>query len=231
MVRSAKKITRKDIRRPDLFFTFTREFLRFVGEHKTVVLLSVALFFAILLGFWGWQSYTRAQNRLAAEKYSQAVALYHKGRYRDAIKSLERVKTYRLSAYPNLALLYQANSHLALKEQDKAVALLRELLKNESKDLLVRQIGLLTLGYSQEKAGQCEEAVNAFSQAHEIAGPRREEALLAKARCQVESGNFKGALDTYRQHLSGYPTSEKKTAISLRIQELEAKVGTSDGGR
>jgi TolA-binding protein len=72
--------------------------------------------------------------------------------------------------------------------------------------------------------------VNAFSQAHEIAGPRREEALLAKARCQAVIGNFQEALNTYRQHLSAYPNSEKKTMTSLRIQELGAKVGSSGGG-
>jgi predicted negative regulator of RcsB-dependent stress response len=231
MVRSAKRITRKDLRRPDPFVTFTTESLRLLNEHKTLVFLSVSLLLAMLLGVWGWQSYTRSQNLLAAEKFSDAVALYRNKQYEEAIKSLEQVKTYHLSDYVDLALLYQANSHITLNEYDQAVAALREFIKKETKGPLLRQVGFLTLGYAQEKAGRCEEAVNAFSQAHEIAGPRREEALLAKARCQAVSGNFQEALNTYRQHLSAYPNSENKTATSLRIQELGAKVGSSGGGK
>lgn len=231
MVRSAKKITRKDIRRPDSFITFTGQFLRFLDEHKTAVFLSAGLLLAVLLGIWGWQSYTRSQNLLAAEQFFDAVALYRKGQYQEAIESLERVKTYRSSTYLHLAQLYQANSHLALKEYDKAAEALDKLLHEEPNDPFLRQTAFLTLGYTHEKAGRCEEAVNAFARAQEINGPRREEALLAEARCEVEIGNFEEALHTYRQHLSDYPASEKKTATELRIQELEAKVGVSGGGK
>ncbi|MFQ5853609.1 MAG: tetratricopeptide repeat protein [Candidatus Binatia bacterium] len=224
MVRSRKRITRKDLRQPDQFITLTSRFFRFFQEQRTKILLTLALVIALFLTLWGWDLYRKRQNRLAAQQYSQALAAYHKGQYKDALVQLERLKTYRSSTYGNLALLYRAHSHIALKRPSEAVPILREFLAKERKNPYLRQLALLTLGYAYEMHGQCQEAADAFNQARALAGPLQDDALLGNARCSAQSGNLNQALNSYRDYLSTYPASERGTEISLRMQETEARM-------
>ncbi len=68
-----------------------------------------------------------------------------------------------------------------------------------------------------------------FAEAEKIAAPFRDEAILGKARCNLETQELKGALESYRQYLASYPSGERAGEISLRVQELEAKVAASGG--
>lgn len=225
MAHSPNRITRKDIRRPDFFVTLTGKFFHLFTQYRTAFLTSAALLLAILLVFWGWQLYSSRQNRLANLEYSRALNLYHTGKYLQAIEALNILNGYSSSPYSRLGLLYQANSYLALQDSAKAVDSLRKLLGKETKDTFVRQLGLVRLAYIQEKAGQCKEAVEKFAEAEKISGPLKDDALLGLARCSRQNGDFKGALNSYRQYVSSYPASDKNVAVALRIQEIESMIG------
>lgn len=228
MVRSHKKISRRDIRKPDQFITITGEILHFLAEYKTAGIAALALILAVLLGLWGWDAYRQRQNRLAAQEYSRALGLYHSGKYTQAIDAFGQVKGYGSTPYGSFSLLYQANSYSAVGDSAKATAALQELLQRERKDTFLRQLGLLTLASFQERTGRCKEAVTNFAAAESSAGPFKDEALLGKARCSLQSQDLKQALNFYRQYLSSYPASERATEIVLRVQEIEAKIA---GGR
>lgn len=230
MVRSPKKITRRELRRPDAFITFTSRLFHFYQQQKTVIFTGAGLFVVVFLGFWSWNLYQARQHRLAGREYTHALVLYQSGKYQEAIDALAKVATHRFSLYSHLALLYQANSHLALKETAKAITVLGEFLRREHRDPLLRQLGLLTLGYAQEKAGQCKDAAMSFAGALKIEGPFKEEALLSKARCAMQDRDFKEALNVYREYLSSYPGSERINEISLRVKELEAMTKEVSGG-
>jgi predicted negative regulator of RcsB-dependent stress response len=223
MVRSPKRITRKDIRRPDRFVTLTRTLFDLFAEHRTPVLLSLTLVLVLLAGLWGWDFYKGRQNRIAAEQYSRALSLYHQGKYRESLNAFAQVVSYRQSRYSPLALLYQANSYLALKEPAKAVETFQEFLRRERREPFLRQLAFLTLGHTQETAGQCKAAVVSFAEAAKLDGAFKEEALLGKARCSAQNRDLNEALNAYRQYLSSYPGSDRIGEISLRIQEIEAK--------
>ena len=231
MIRSSKRITRKDIRRPDQFVSLSNRFFHYLRKHKKPVAASAALVAALLLALWIWDLYRVRQNRLAAEEYSKAVALYHGGKYREALEALGRVSIYRSTIYSRLGLLYQANSYMGLKEKDKALLALEELIQRERKDTFIRQLALLTLAYAKEDQGKCEEAVRSFEEATKIPGPFSEEALLGKARCSIQTQNLKEALSSYRQYLTNYPATERIGEISLMIQQLEMKVSEGGGGK
>ncbi len=231
MVRSLKRVTRKDIRRPDQFVTFTGRLFHLVEEHRNAFVASLALILLVVLGLWGWDSYRSRQNRLAAQQYSRAVTLYRDGKFREALETLSHLNIYRSSPYTRFGLFYQANAHIALKEPAKAIEALQELLRQERKDPLLRQLAFMELGTTQERAGQCGEAAQSFSEAEKISGPFREEALLGKARCSTQNRDLNEALKSYRQYLTNYPASERIAAISLQIQELEAKVSQASPGK
>lgn len=224
MASSPKRITRKDIRRPDQFVTLTGEILHFLAQNKTAAIAALALILLVLLGLWGWDSYRQRQNRLAAMEYSRAMGLYRSSKYTEAIDAFVQVKGYNSSPYSGFSLLYQANSYMAAGDPAKAAAAIEELLRKERKDTFVRQLGLLTLASFQERTGRCKEAVGNFAAAESIAGPFKDEALLGKARCSIQNQDLKEALNSYRQYLTSFPASERVNEITLRVQEIEGKI-------
>ncbi len=108
--------------------------------------------------------------------------------------------------------------------------LIKELLDQNPNDRLILQHAFMTQGYSQENLGRCKDAISSFTSAEKIEGPFKEEALSGRARCSAQVGEYKKALNAYRQYLSDYPDSQINGLILLRIQEIEtqiSKVGNS----
>jgi len=140
------------------------------------------------------------------------------------LKAFEQLESYRSSTYSRLGLFYQGNSYIALNDPPKAATALAEYLRREKREPLLRQLGFLSLGYVHEKAGKHREAARSFAEAEKLPGPLKEEALLAKARSSTQSGDLKDALTSYQEFLKKFPASERAAEISLRIQELEAKL-------
>jgi len=230
MVRSRKRITRKDIRQPDQFITFTSQVFGYFEEHRTKFLIGLALVIVVSLGLWGWQLYQSSQNRLASQAYARALAAYHEGKYQTTLDLLDRVDVYRSPNYQRLVMLYRANSYIGLKQPQDAVPILREFLNRKSEESYLRQLALLTLGYAHEMANQCKEAISAYNDASEIEGPQQEQTLLSKARCTTTIGELTESVKIYREYLAAYPGSHRATEISLRIQELEGRMkGAAEG--
>ena len=229
MARPPRKITRRDIRKPDQFVTITGEILHFVTQYRKAFLATLTFIVVVLVALWGWDAYGQRQNRLAAQEYSRALGLYQNGQYRQALQLFDRVRTYRSAPYSQVSLLYQANSYIALDDATKATTLVGDFLREERAPTFMRQLGLLSMAYLQERTGNCKGARDNFAEAEKIAGPQRDEAILGKARCSSQINDLKEALNSYRQYLTSYPASEMGSEISLRIQEIEAKIGATDG--
>jgi len=224
MVRIRKRVTRKDIRRPDRFVVFTGKALKFFEEKRAKCLASLAFLILIFLIPWSLNLYMGRQKRLASQEYSRALTQYHNGKFRESIETLNKVKDYNSTLYSHLATLYQANSYFDLKEPEKTIQLIKELLDQNPNDPLVLQHAFMTQGYSQENVGKCKDAISSFTLAEKIEGPFKEEALSSRARCSAQVGEYKKALDAYRQYLSDYPDSQRNGSILLRIQEIEAQI-------
>ena len=123
MVRSRKRITRKIIRQPDQFITFTSRIFRYFEEHRAKIFVALGLVVALSLGLWGWQQYQSKQNRLASQAYARALGAFHDAKFQTALDLLDRVDAYRSPSYQRLAILYRANSHIGLKQPKDAVPL------------------------------------------------------------------------------------------------------------
>ena len=151
---AARRITRKDIRRPDRFVTLIRRFLSLSAAHRTALVAGIAAFLAVLALLVGWDFYRSRQNRIASEEYARAVDLYHAGKYKEALEALNRLEIYRSSFYSRLGMLYSANAQASLQDTNRAIETLQRLLSKESKEPLVRQGAYASLGYLQEERGQ-----------------------------------------------------------------------------
>jgi tetratricopeptide (TPR) repeat protein len=134
-----------------------------------------------------------------------------------------RVDAPRRSIYAYLALLYQGQSQLALNRPADAIPILENLVKSAPAEPYITEAALIELGYAREMAGQCEQAVAAFDRAARLAGPREEDAILGKARCNAVIGRTEEALQAYRDYLANFPGSSRVTEINIRMEELKAK--------
>lgn len=230
MVRSRKRITRKSIRQPDQFITFTSRVFSYFEVHRAKIFVALGLVVVLSLGLWGWQQYQSNQNRLASQAYARALEVFHDGKFQTALDLLDRVDAYRSPSYQRLAILYRANSHIGLKQPKEAVPLLEDFLSRTSKNSYLRQLALSNLGFAHEMANQCEEAISAYDEAAKMAGPQKEQAFLSKARCTATLGQFSEAVKLYREYLASYPGTVRAVEISLRIQAFEQKMkGASEG--
>ena len=74
------------------------------------------------------------------------------------------------------------------------------------------------------------EAISAYDEAANMAGPQKGQAFLSKARCTATLGQFSEAVKLYREYLISYPGTARAVEISLRIQAFEQKMkGASEG--
>ena len=75
MAHASKRLSRRDIRRPDQFVALTGRFFHFVTHYKTNFIAAAAAIILILLGLWGWEAYRARQNLFAAREYGSALSL------------------------------------------------------------------------------------------------------------------------------------------------------------
>jgi tetratricopeptide (TPR) repeat protein len=220
MATAHKRITRKALRQPDWFQITTEKAFEIYEDHRLKVLAGVVAVVVLLLAIWGWQLFKERQNSKAAEEFGLGAALYHAQKYREAIPAFEKVAEYRWSHYATFAYLYQANSYLAINDFNKALTAAQRFVNATSPNSVYRQIGLVTLAYSEESKGQIKEALQHYSEAERINGAFKERALLGKARISERTGDLKTAIAAYREYVKENPDSP----VRLQILALEAKL-------
>jgi tetratricopeptide (TPR) repeat protein len=222
MATASKRLTRKEIRRPDKFITATQNLSAFIQEHRIKVLLATGILLAVLVLMGAWRWHADRQNTYAAEQFNRALTLYRAGNYRDALAAFQKVEAYSSSRFYPLALLYETNSLSALKDTDKAIETGRRMLRSTSPDPLVREAALMALAAAEEQKGLCKEATQHYTEAEKMTGALKHSATLGKARCSAQMGDLKTAIATYREYLR-QPDRELSAYVSAQIAELEAK--------
>ena len=234
MARPQKRTTRKDLRQPDRFITLTARLADIFQRNRTAFFSVVAVFVLASVIILGWEFYKDRQDTLASQEFGKALGYYHAGNFREAIAALEKLEQYRWSRYSELAALYQTNAYLAISNPQKAVEFGRRFLRISNRDPLLRQVGLVSLAHAEEQNARCKEAIQHYSEAEILAGAGafKEQALLGKARCNLQLGDAKAALATYRQYVAEYTGSSMAPAyVLLKIGELEAKLGAPQAGK
>ena len=216
----SRRITRKELRQPDRFQVATEKTLEYFASHKHLVYAAIGVAALVGLAFLGWQLFKERQNNAAALEFANATELYQTEKYREALTAFEKVQQYRWSRYTGLAHLYQANSHIALGEWDKALSSGRHAVTASRPNTLYRQLALMTVANAAEQKNDCRQAIESYDEARKINAAQQSEALLGKARCLEKTGDAAGALAAYKEYVKDQPGS----MVSAKVAELEGKV-------
>jgi predicted negative regulator of RcsB-dependent stress response len=223
MATSVKHISRKELRQPDGFVVFTQRALALVKQNRRYFIVAGVLILAAIIGIFAWQIYKSRQNEEAARHFDTAITLFRANKHKEAIPEFERVEEYRWSHYAALAHLYEANSHLATNDLDRAAAAAQRFIASTDQNSVYRQIGLMILGHIQEQKNQCADAIQHYAEAERIAGALKESAVLGKARCYTVVGDNKSAILAYQQYIKENPNSPIAARLMLQVAELQAK--------
>lgn len=225
MAAPRQRISRKDIRQPDRFMVLMGQCLDLVKRYRNALIGTGVAVMVAAGAVSGWAYYRSYRMNLASEAYNNALQEYREGRYEAALESFQSLHAQGEAPYDAMAELYVANSYIALDQPAKAVEALAAGTGNADEGFLV-QVKLVTLGLAQEMNQACSDALRSLDRALDRQGPLRQEAMLAKARCNNRLGKKQEALAAYKDYLKEFPEGET-VEIALRLQQLEAKTGTS----
>lgn len=220
MATASGKIRRKDLRQPDWFQTSTERAAEYFSAHRAAVFAALAALVVIVAMVIGWRMFKENQNQQASQEFGRAMNLYQGEKYREAIPVLESVATYRWSNYAVLAHIYLANSYLATSDFDKALSAGQRALAATRPNSFYRQIALVTLASSEEQKKDCQNAVQHYAEAQNIAGALQGRAMLGRARCAEALGDNAAAVSAYKEYVKDNPASP----LAIKLAELESKV-------
>ncbi len=192
------KIRRKDLRRPDEFHSLSTQAAEWVQQNRAIALGALGVIVAVFVavGATGWYRSARAET--AAERFHAAHATFESGKYSEAADAFgELERGYGGTPFGHLAGLYRA--HALMRQGDAAAAATAygEYLATSPPAEYLRQEALDGLAHAKEAGGDAAGALDAYTQAGQVSGPYRIDALLAAARLHDAAGQLDQARAIY----------------------------------
>lgn len=214
----AKKVTRKELRQPDEFVSFTRQTLVFLQFHKRAAFVSGAFVAGALLLIIGWQWYFALTSVWADRGFQQALSAYRTSEYQRAAAHFSEVASlWPKTASGQLASFYLGHCYVKLESYAKAIEIYKDFLETTSKNGHLYQLTLVSLALASEGGGDDVAAHSFYSQAASLSGPFTGEALLGKARLYEKLGDSVKATGVYQDFLSRYPDSPLEPMLEAKI--------------
>jgi len=228
-----KKITKKKLREPDEFISFTEKTYLFITHHLKVIatggIVVLITFFSIFLyQKWGKKSEEEAYRKfsLAVEIYQMISSPYREGSLSDYKNVLEKFNEI-LTKFPRtssgkFSLLYKGNIQLRLGEFEEATKSYQTFLQKGGKEKLYRTFAMEGLGYSYEGKKDYEKALQAYQKLlEEGENFQLANAYLDIGRCYEKLGKNKEALGNYKAFLKVSQKSMMANAVLRKISLLE----------
>jgi tetratricopeptide (TPR) repeat protein len=217
-----RRITRKDLRQPDEFVSFIESAANYIANHLGRIIAAVAGVLVLLMIAFGIRFYRDYQDRIVAEAFYKAGALYSNKRYATAAVSFAEIA----ADYPNTSLgrlswLCTGDAQLAQRQPGKAREAFEQYLDRDNRPEF-RQLALMQFGVASEDLGDYKTARSAYQRAAEIRGTAQGRAFLDLARLMRRAGDNRGAIAVYQRLLREYPDVEEREAATDELAQLGA---------
>jgi tetratricopeptide (TPR) repeat protein len=229
---AGKKITKKQLKQPDEFLTFTDQAFHFIINHGKkfaiggivvlVVVLSVVLF-----RFWEDRKESEANQKLtlALETVQAVISPLQQGvpaTPQGALEKLDEItKEFPRTYAGRLALLYKGSLLLKTGQFDEAIQAFQSFLAKMGKEKAYGLLALDGLGYAYEGKKDYEKAIESYKQIVTTDETFESgEAYLKMGRCYEKSGKNKEAIENYQSFLKASPKSMLANAVSRKVSLL-----------
>jgi predicted negative regulator of RcsB-dependent stress response len=229
-----QRLSRKEIRQPDQFISFSMQILNWTQEHLRYLLygvLAVLVVAALLTGWSAWQKKREQQAEIALYEATKLmnVTTHMSNRSQAIAQLLKLVSDY--GSTPAAALAYWRLGHLYFEGGEYPAALTaykqaQQQLTKASQPLMLA-LATLDVGYAQEASGICDQAITNFEAVLQLpAHWLRGEAYLGMGRCHESTGAPQKARAIYERALSDGEVNEvTRQAISERLVFLQPSTG------
>jgi tetratricopeptide (TPR) repeat protein len=241
----AEKISRKKLREPDEFVTFTQRALGWLYDNRTMLIAAGLIVIAVILGFFGWRWYVEEATLEASSAFvdardildapvaksadpseagtSQADGSYpsEQDKLRAALAALDQVQqNYGSSQTASLAAYFIGESHWRLGEYDQAIAAFERYLESEGADGELAAFAVEGIAASLENKGEYAQAKKHYQRLTEPPFEnQRARALYHLARMEQALGDEQAAAGKFRELLDEFPQTpfrrEAETRLSL----------------
>ncbi len=234
---TVKKITKKKLREPDEFITFTQRAYLFITQHSKKIMIGAIVVFVLLLTTLIYQRWERKNEEDASRKFSSSMEIYQMASspyqegsasgYKAVLEKFDEIiAKFPRTSSGKLSLLYKGNVHLWLGEFEEAAKSYQTFLERGLKEKLYRLLATEGLGYAHEGKKEYEKALQAFQKIVEEGETfQSANAYLSIGRCYERLGKNKEALENYKAFLKASQKSMMTNAMLRKISILENLVG------
>jgi len=228
-----KKITKKKLREPDEFISFTEKTYLFITHHLKVIAIGGIVVLIILSSVFLYQKWEKKNEEEAYRKFSLAVEIYQMisspyregslSDYKNVLEKFNEILTkFPRTSSGKFSLLYKGNIQLRLGEFEEATKSYQTFLQKGGKEKLYRTFAMEGLGYSYEGKKDYEKALQAYQKLlEEGENFQLANAYLDIGRCYEKLGKNKEALENYKAFLKVSQKSMMANAVLRKISLLE----------
>ncbi|NWF92975.1 MAG: tetratricopeptide repeat protein [Syntrophaceae bacterium] len=232
-----KKISKKKLKEPDEFISFTERAFLWVTKHSKKIVLGGIIVFVIALSVFVFQKWEASKEEEAHRKFSSAMEMLRMASspYQEESTSVyqnlserfaEIIKKFPRTSSGRLSLLYKGNVQLRIGEFEEAAKSYEAFLRKGPKERLYRAFALEGLAYSYEGKREYEKALENYQKIVEGGETfQLPNAYLGLGRCYEKLNKKKEALENYRAFLKLSQKSSMTNAVLRKISILENMTG------
>jgi tetratricopeptide (TPR) repeat protein len=228
-----KKATKKRLKEPDEFVTFTENAFLYITRHFRPIATGGIIVLVLLLSIYIFYRWEAKREEEAQQKFNLAVETYQMvssprregsiKEYKNVLGKFDEVLTkFPRTSAGKISFLYKGNIHLQLGEFEDAIKAYQAFLRKRGGEKLCRLFALEGLGYAYEGKRDYEKALITFQKIVDV-GESFElaNAYLNIGRCKEKLGKNKEALESYNNCLKVSQKSYMTNVILRKISRLE----------
>jgi tetratricopeptide (TPR) repeat protein len=244
---TTKKITRKEIKQPDEFITFSARAIEFAQQHVREIAIGVASVLAVGLLIWAWSAYGQKREADAARLLAQAQALLQpaptadeagqppsaetpsdperEGRALVLLQDL--VENYRRTKASRVARILLGQQYYEEGKYDAAIETYGVMLNQGGGKPELKAMAREGIAYAHEAKGEFSKALSHYEELSRSPLTLFQGwAYMGMARCYEMLGEDLKATEAYRSLLTDYPrhpkAAEAQASIARITQSLDA---------
>jgi tetratricopeptide (TPR) repeat protein len=241
----AKKVSRKELKEPDEFLSFTVRALKWINEQKVVLIVGALAVVVVILGMYGWRWYALSKERAASVDFIKAREILdarviprddaagtsssdgsfasEDDKFRAAIAEFEMVsKSHSNSATAALATYYVAEYSRRTGDYDKAIENFKSYLKSEGPAGELAAFAVEGIAAALEAQGKDDQAAQQYKRLTESPFDMQpDRGLFHVARLEQKAGRTAEAKRLYNEIVEKYPKTNYMRDIQDRLSLLE----------
>jgi len=240
----AKKTSRKELREPDDFISFTTKAIEWASEQKFALIIGSVALALVILGSYGFRWYQVSKDKAASADFFEAKEILkapvnpaigdsegvplektfasNKEKFEDALEKMERVyKAHSASHAALLATYFIGELHRKMGNYEKAAQYLKEYLNEEGEEAELAAFaweGIAATLESQGKLSEAREQYRRLTKPPYHMQPDR--GFYHLARLEQIEGNKEEAAKKFKEILEKYPETIFRQEIQARLGRL-----------